>query len=111
MGSAAYSDRTVQNVAESDGTLILTVGKIAGGTLLTKKTAQKRHKPYLVLDLEQIRDVAIIWNWAQEHAIRVLNVAGPRASQSPRGYGLATGLLLRFLLSPSAEKQTHRSST
>jgi hypothetical protein len=111
MARPAYADRTVQNVAESDGTLILTVGKIAGGTLLTKKTAQKRHKPYLVLDLEQIPEVADIWEWIHEHTIRVLNVAGPRASQSPRAYGLATGLLLRLLSSPRAEKRKSRSAT
>ncbi len=109
MASPAYSDRTVQNVAESDGTLILTVGKIAGGTLLTKKTAQKRHKPYLVLDLEQIPDLALICNWIHGHEIRVLNVAGPRASQAPGAYGLAAGLLLRLLSSTTAAKQRNPS--
>jgi hypothetical protein len=111
MASPAYSDRTVQNVSESDGTLILTVGKIVGGTLLTKKTAQKRHKPYLVLDLDQLPDIAVILEWLQERSIRVLNVAGPRASQSPRAYGLAAGLLLKLLSSPTAEKRKCRSAT
>jgi hypothetical protein len=40
MASPSYSSRTIENVTDSDGTLILTVGKIAGGTLLTKNVAR-----------------------------------------------------------------------
>ena len=51
--SPSYSSRTIQNVTDSDGTLILTFGRTTGGTLLTKNAAQRRQKPCLVVDLEE----------------------------------------------------------
>ena len=82
--SPSYSARTIQNVADSDGTLILTVGRIAGGTLLTRNTARKRHKPCLVVDLNDPPAITEVSAWLKEHAIRVLNVAGPREARPPR---------------------------
>jgi len=95
--SSSYSGRTVQNVIDSDGTLILALGRLSGGTLLTKNTAQNRRKPWLFVDLHSSPDVTVVQDWLEANAVRVLNVAGPRASQAPRIYSLATRLLLRLL--------------
>jgi Circularly permutated YpsA SLOG family len=104
--SASYSSRTILNVRNCDGTLILTVGRTAGGTLLTKRTAQKWHKPYLVVDLKKDPELAAVHDWLQQQAIRVLNVAGPRAGQTPEAYPLAASFLLALLSGRRRDKKT-----
>jgi hypothetical protein len=110
MATASYADRTVQNVIDSDGTLILALGRLSGGTLLTTNVAQRRGKPWLFADLRRPPDVAVVHDWLSENAIRVLNVAGPRRSQAPTIYGLVTSFLLK-LLSPRAQalSSSHRT--
>ncbi|MCS6925844.1 MAG: putative molybdenum carrier protein [Candidatus Binatia bacterium] len=95
--SAAYAERTEKNVIDSDGTLVLSVGVPQGGTAYTIECAQRHGKPYHVVDLARSPDPGATRHWLERHAIAVLNVAGPRASESPQGYALAyhflTGLL------------------
>jgi hypothetical protein len=81
--STAYSQRTKRNVRDSDGTLILTRGQPRGGTLLTQRTAVELGKPCLSIDLSAPAALAEIREWLGRHAVGVLNVAGPRESQSP----------------------------
>jgi hypothetical protein len=108
--SPSYSSRTIQNVVDSHGTLVLTVGRISGGTLLTKNAAQKRHKPCLVVDLERSPEIAAVLAWLSEKQIGVLNVAGPRASQAPEAYDLAARFLLKlFSVRPKPKKRAARS--
>ena len=99
--SRSYASRTVQNVTSSQGTLILTVGSISRGTLLTKNAAQMRRKPFVVVALarptEAPTDAAAVRDWLAEKEIRVLNVAGPRASQAPEAYRLAVRFLMTLL--------------
>lgn len=75
--SRSYASRTIQNVIDSDGTLILAFGRVTGGTLLTKNVAEQRRKACLVVDLTEPHEVAAVQDWLREHEIRVLNVAGP----------------------------------
>ena len=86
--SRDYAVRTRCNVRESDGTLVLNVGALDGGTLVTAAYAGKRRKPYLVVQLDDPRHEGPeeVKAWLQEHGIRVLNVAGPRASKRPGIY-------------------------
>jgi Circularly permutated YpsA SLOG family len=107
--TSSYSSRTIQNVIDSDGTLVLTVGAIRGGTLLTKNTAQKRHKPHLVVDLTKIAEIADVVDWMKKHEIGVLNVAGPRASQAPAAYDLAARFLLKLFSIREKQKRRVRS--
>jgi hypothetical protein len=89
MPSSSYIKRTEQNVIDSDGTLILSHGKLTGGSLLTKEFAENQKKPCLHIDLskELIYGAAVhIVDWVQEHGIEVLNVAGPRASKDNEIY-------------------------
>ena len=41
MGTRGYAERTEQNVLDSDGTLILSHGKLTGGSALTLRLAKK----------------------------------------------------------------------
>lgn len=98
--SASYSSRTVQNVRDSTGTLILAAGRLTRGTLLTRNTATRHKKPCLVVDLGAPADPDFVRAWLREHDIEVLNVAGPRASQAPRVHARALRFLTK-LLSPA----------
>ena len=95
--SVRYPIRTVKNVRESDGTLILKWGKPSGGTLLTIKFAQKHKKPFCVVDLSLGGDPETVKKWAKMNRIRVLNVAGPPESNKPGIYNQAVKFLQSVL--------------
>lgn len=84
--AADYSIRTKLNVRDSDGTLILNVNKLEGGTLLTVQLAKNMGKPCLIVDLDNIPGKKTILRWLTTHKIRILNIAGPRESKRPGIY-------------------------
>ena len=87
--SANYGRRTELNVIDSDGTLIVSHGKLTDGSALTQRLAQKHNKPCLHIDLNQIpefKSAVEIMHWINLQGIAVLNVAGPRASKDPQIY-------------------------
>ena len=47
MPTASYSKRTEQNIIDSHGTLIISHGKLTGGSALTRRLAKKHKKPCL----------------------------------------------------------------
>jgi hypothetical protein len=96
--TADYAERTKLNVRDSDGTLILTVGPPIGGTAYTLECARELKKPYCLIDLLQTPQPDEVRRWLEVQRITVLNVAGPRQSQSPEGYILAYRILLRILI-------------
>jgi hypothetical protein len=91
-----YRRRTEKNVEDSDGTLIVSRGDLTGGSLLTLEFARKYARPCLHINLEKIIvfDAAIdVYEWLKGHDIKVLNVAGPRASKDSQIYELMWNLL------------------
>jgi len=89
MHTASYPKRTEQNILDSDGTLIISRGKLTGGSALTRKMAKKHGRPCLHVDVNKtngFRAASIFISWVLEHGIEVLNVAGPRASKDPDIY-------------------------
>lgn len=92
-----YRQRTRWNVRDSDGTLILAVGELQGGTELTRKLAEQMQKPRQIVDLGATADVAAVADWISEHRIQVLNVAGPRESTQPGIYRQAAEFLRSLL--------------
>ncbi|HJU03678.1 MAG TPA: putative molybdenum carrier protein [Nitrospiraceae bacterium] len=91
--SAEYAQRTRWNVRDSDGTLVLTMGRSKLGTALTIDVATRLNKPYLVVDLINQPCADVVRRWARDHHIRILNVAGPRESTSPGIYTRAKQFL------------------
>ncbi|MEW6439886.1 MAG: putative molybdenum carrier protein [bacterium] len=82
--SPSYPQRTERNVLDSDGTLIFSHGRLGSGSALTGRLAGRHGKPWLHLDLDdmtaaQAAQAAI--RWIRACGVRVLNVAGPRASE------------------------------
>ena len=89
MSSSSYPKRTEQNVIDSDGTLIVSHGRLSGGSLLTAKLAKHHKKEWLHIDLKINRGYSaaqLVKSWIFLNDIKVLNVAGPRASEDPDIY-------------------------
>ena len=89
MPTEEYPKRTEQNVIDSDGTLIISHGELTGGSDYTRKMAVKHNKPWLHISLNKVnafKAAENIGTWIAEHGIKVLNVAGPRASKDHRIY-------------------------
>jgi Circularly permutated YpsA SLOG family len=95
--SPDYRVRTGLNVQDSDGTLILTWGQLAGGTLLTLKLARRLHKPYFVVDLVHGEGATSVQDWGRAKKIRILNVAGPREGEAPGIHARASSFLREVL--------------
>ncbi len=101
LDSPHYPERTEKNVVDGDGTLILSHGKLTGGSALTLAIAQRLAKPWLHIDCATVTPeeaVARLRSWCEEHRIEVLNVAGPRASTDPLIYGKTRQLVIALLL-------------
>lgn len=95
--SAAYEQRTAWNVRDSDGTLIVTNGTLEGGTALTMEEARERGRAVLHVRSTDAVPIPMIRAWGAEHDVRVLNVAGPRASEVEGIYEDARALLNTLL--------------
>lgn len=95
--SEEYEQRTAWNVRDSDGTLIITDGVPEGGTALTMKEARRQGRTVLHVRTPDPVPVEMIRAWGEDHDIRVLNVAGPRASEVEGIYDRAHRILDAFL--------------
>jgi len=89
MQSDSYPARTEQNVIDSDGTLIIARGKMTGGSDYTRKMTLKHRKQLLGIDLNltgHYDAASLIVSWIKLQRVKILNVAGPRASKDPEIY-------------------------
>jgi hypothetical protein len=84
--TADYAQRTEWNVRDSDGTVIFSVAAtLAGGSAYTAEVAGQCRKPCLHLSQEREGKAAAgrLLDFLAANQIKVLNVAGPRASLEP----------------------------
>ena len=96
--SPTYEERTMWNVRDSDGTLVLTWGPPSEGTAFTVALAKEMRRPHLVIDLaDNGKTPEQAAEWLRQNHIAVLNVAGPRASKSPQIYEHAVAFLHSML--------------
>jgi hypothetical protein len=54
LANAGYAERTARNVADSDGTLVISKGEPIGGTRETVNRCIEMRKPYLLIDSDQL---------------------------------------------------------
>jgi len=101
--SSGYEQRTEQNVIDSDATLIVTGGRLEGGTRLTLELAQKHDKLCMVIDLRAPLKLDQVINWVTALDISTLNIAGQRESKYP-GIAAKTEKLVANLLTMVAIK-------
>jgi hypothetical protein len=95
--SPDYSARTLRNVRESDATLIVATGKLSGGTRLTRELARRCEKPCLVVRIDGMLSLEHVRGWLADQRVEVLNVAGPRESQSPGIQARTKDFIVRLL--------------
>jgi len=96
-----YRQRTRLNVLDSDGTAILFYESLSGGTRLTRNLCALLKRPYVLIDARKIVEPAAaaaeILKFVEEKQVRTLNVAGPRLSGWPEGYGFALAVIGRVI--------------
>lgn len=96
LARGGYRARTLRNVLDSEGTVILAPGALSGGTLLTHKFCLEHRKPVLVLDAQKFTEEQAareLSRFIEEHQVHILNVAGPRASNWSGGHQYAQNTL------------------
>jgi len=97
---AGYPERTRQNVYDTDATVVLTEGLASEGAMLTVTSCQQAGCPFLVLNIAVMGSgIAAdkMLKFIQEKGVQVLNVAGPRESESPGIAGRAQQTMELFL--------------
>jgi hypothetical protein len=77
LSGGGYPERTLKNVVDSDGTVIICFEAISGGTKLTHKYCVSKSKLHLL--------------------IGVSNVAGPRSSNCTKGYKFTYNILTKLI--------------
>lgn len=95
--SSVYEERTRLNVLDSDGTLILGMGELGGGTAYTANVANENKKPLLIITLDESADPRKAIDWIKQSGIDVLNVAGPREDRRLQIHELARNFLREVL--------------
>lgn len=96
MDTISDAGRAERNVVEADGTLILSRAPLSGGADLTRRLAARHGRPCLHVDLEAIHSFEasrLISEWTTRLRIKILNVAGPQASEDPDIYLLTSRVL------------------
>ena len=102
LAAGGFTERTLQNVKDSDGTVIFYAGELGGGTEQTVRFCVELKQPYQLIDasITSAKDAGnSIADFIHNHNIEVLNVAGPRQSEWADGYDYAFRALEGFLKS------------
>ena len=100
LAGAGYVERTLQNVLDSDATAIIYNGVLEGGTDLTRTYCEQHARPHVLIDAAALSDdqaVTVLVNFVSGNKLRVLNVAGPRASKWPEAFGYAKSVVTEVL--------------
>ena len=100
MATGDYFNRTKQNIADSDATLILNIGELDGGTKRTVGFARRLKKPFKAVQLDSgdLEDqVEQTHDWLRSACGGSLNVAGPRESKRPGIYRQSYDFFTRLL--------------
>lgn len=103
---ATYLQRTTWNVRDSDATLVLLRRGPSGGTRATIRLARRRGQRCRIVVMGPNPRPGPVAGWLSAAGVRVLNVAGPRESESPGIYRAAFIFLQAVLKAPP----TNRSS-
>ncbi|WP_299981215.1 putative molybdenum carrier protein [Desulfobacula sp.] len=89
MDTGDYRARTEQNIVDSHGTVIISRGRLTGGSKLTQSFAEFVGRPNCYIDLlntEEFEASIILKSFIMEKEVQTLNVAGPRLSHHPGIY-------------------------
>jgi hypothetical protein len=96
----SFTERTLQNVKDSDGTVVVYSDHLRGGTAQTVYFCLELKRPHELIDASKISvesAAKLIRDFVDENKINNLNVAGPRQSEWLEGYAYASRALDIFL--------------
>jgi len=108
---SGFTDRTLQNVKDSNGNVIIYFRDLRGGTAETVRFCGEQQRPYKLIDAGDIRPepaADLIASFVRDEKIITLNVAGPRQSEWPGGYDYAFRVLDIFLMSNDSSTSKSR---
>ncbi len=100
--SRDYPQRTEWNVRDSDGTAVISIAaELTGGSAKTVRLAEKHGKPcvHLSKDRDGVKAPELLAKFIEQYRIKILNVAGPRASKEPAVGGFVGELLVKAIAS------------
>jgi len=100
METRDYKSRTKQNILDSQGTAIISRGRLTSGSWLTQSFSKIEGKPNCHINLinsDIFEASLILQSFILENRIEILNVAGPRASHDPCIYFDVKSILEAFL--------------
>jgi hypothetical protein len=100
--AGGFTERTLQNVKDSDGTVVMYPRELRGGTEQTVRFYVELNRPHQLIDASIVstEDAAkLIADFVRKNKIGILNVAGPRQSEWPEGYAYASRALEIFVTS------------
>lgn len=100
LDSGGFTERTLHNVKDSEGTVIIYPGKLDGGTEQTVRFCAQEQRPHKLIDAStmSVEEAAqAISDFVRKNKIDILNVAGPRQSEWADGYDYAFRALDEFL--------------
>jgi Circularly permutated YpsA SLOG family len=88
----SFVERTMQNVKDSDATMIIYFDKLRGGTEQTVHFCIEENRPHKLINAAEVsveRAAQLVAELVREERISTLNVAGPRQSEWPQGHDYA----------------------
>ena len=95
-----FRERTLQNVKDSDGTVVIYSAELRGGSEQTVRFCVEIERRHQLIDASKLSPEGaanLIADFVRENKIDILNVAGPRQSEWPEGYDYASRALSAFL--------------
>ncbi len=98
--AGGFTERTLQNVKDSDGTVVIFSGKIAGGTKQTVRFCIELGRPHQLIDASKFSDAEaakLVRDFVRKNRVDILNIAGPRQSEWAEGYDYTFRALEAFL--------------
>jgi len=111
--SGGFIERTLQNVKDSDGTVIIYPGKLSGGTEQTVHFCVEQQRPHELIDSSNVsteKAAQLIADFVRTNKIDVLNVAGPRQSEWAKGYDYTMSIFEAFVNSIASTSGSKRRS-
>ena len=103
-----YKQRTIQNLCDADGTLIIYFEELEGGTEQTLYRCIKLHRPYHLVNGTEVtaeRAAELALRFIRTRNICSLNVAGPRGSKRPEGHGYGFAVVSNLLMKLGFERK------
>ena len=100
LSDGSFAERTLQNVKDSEGTIVIYFNELRSGTDYTVQCGKQLQRPHKLINAANISPqeaAKLIVYFVRERKIDILNVAGPRQSEWSEGYDYAFRALEIFL--------------